>query len=164
MSETAPMTRLSSPVVHIWIGYCAVIWALVFALVHFLWAFGWYIGLPADLAHRAFQQPWFLAYDLVAAGAFALAGFVALALVRSWGKRLPQRVLRGVAWVGTAFLILRGAGGLIQTAYLMLTGKYRPELMQLYDIWFCLGGLLFALTLWRFRHDSTDRPVGTGHA
>jgi hypothetical protein len=36
--------------------------------------------------------------------------------------------------------------------YVILVGRYTPDLMQFYEAWFYLGAALFAASLWRFRH------------
>ncbi len=100
-----------------WAGYAAATWALIFALLHVVWAMGWHIGLDPELARQAFQQRWFLIYDVVVAALCALAVWVALALVRPWGSRLPRSLVGGLAWSGTAVLILRGGAGAAQTVY-----------------------------------------------
>ena len=143
-----------------WTGYCAALWALIFSLLHVVWAAGWYIGLPEEQARRAFQRTWFLAYDLVIAGMCGLAVPVALALVQPWGQRLPRRLLSVLAWCGTGLLVLRGGGALAQTVYLVAAGKYIPEPMHLYTVRFCLGAVLFGLSLWRFRRASPT-PLDT---
>ena len=134
-----------------WVGYAAAGWAFVFTFLHVAWALGWYIALSDEVARVAFDQTWKLVYDIVIAGLCALAVAVGLALVQPWGRRIPGRLLNVLAWSGTALLVVRGGGGLIQTLYLLARGRYSPELMHLYEVWFCLGAFLFAATLWRFR-------------
>jgi hypothetical protein len=51
-----------------WAGYAAALWALIFAVLHVVWAMCCYIGLDQGLSRKAFQQRWFLIYDLVVAG------------------------------------------------------------------------------------------------
>ena len=48
-----------------WTGYCAALWALIFTLLHLIWAAGWYVDLQQDQARKAFQKTWFVVYDLV---------------------------------------------------------------------------------------------------
>jgi hypothetical protein len=76
-----------------WLAYGAGLWALIFAVLHIVWAAGWHVGLRAEQARKAFDQPWFVAYDLVVAAIGMLAVPVALALVRPWGRRLPRRLV-----------------------------------------------------------------------
>jgi hypothetical protein len=52
------------------IEYGATLWALIFGLLHVAWALGWYIGLDAEMARKAFEHGWFLAYDLIARFSF----------------------------------------------------------------------------------------------
>ena len=133
-----------------WTGYAAAVWALVFAVLHVVWAMGWYVGLDQELSRRAFQQRWFLIYDLVVAGLCAVAVWVALALVQPWGLRLPRRLVGGLAWCGSAVLVLRGGAGAAQTAYVAATGRNILVVYRLWEVWFCLGALFFGLSIWRF--------------
>ena len=136
------------------VGYATASWALTFALLHVAWAAGWYVLLPKEEAVRAFSQRWFWAYDVVVAGACGLAMLVALALVQPWGQRVPRWLLGGLAWSGTALLVLRGGGGALQAAYLVATGRFSLGPMHLYEFWFCLGAVLFSVTLWQSRRAS----------
>ena len=128
-------------------GYAAALWALIFAFLHVVWWAGWYVLLPQEEARWSFSRPWFRIYDLVVAGACLLAALVALALVQSWGRRVPRLLLSSIAWTGTGLLILRGCATLLQTVYLVITRQYVFQPMHLYEIWFWLGALLFSMTL-----------------
>jgi len=44
-------------------AYAAPVWALVFAVFHFVWASGWYIVLDAEQARIAFAVRWKLISD-----------------------------------------------------------------------------------------------------
>lgn len=150
-----------------WAGYAAAAWAGVFAVLHAVWAAGWYVGLDQELARRAFRQRWFLIYDLVVVSLCVLALGVALALVRPWGLRLPKRLLGTLAWCGTAVLVLRGSARSSQTAYLLATGRSVRAVFWFWEAWFCLGALLFGLSTWRFGRaanaasPSASRSAGT---
>ena len=137
---------------NLWAGYGAALWALIFAALHVVWAAGWYIGLQEEQARRAFQQTWFLVYDLVAAMICALGVIVALAFVQLWGQHLSRRLLSIFAWCGTGLLVLRGAAGIIKIIYLAAIGRSILDPMALWDVWFCLGAVLFSLMIWQFRH------------
>jgi Protein of unknown function (DUF3995) len=133
-----------------WAAYAAAIWALAFAILHVVWATGWYVGLNQDLAREAFQQRWFLIYDLVVALVCALGVAVALALVQPWGRQQPRWVIGALAWSGTALLVLRGGAGAFQTAHIVATaGRWSPR-STFWEIWFCVGAILFGLSTWRF--------------
>jgi hypothetical protein len=133
-----------------WIGHAAALWALIFAVLHVVWATGWYIGLDPELSRKAFQQRWFLIYDLVVAGLCALAVWVALALVQPWGRQLPRALVGGLAWCGTAVLVLRGGAGAAQTVYVAAAGRNILQIYRLWEVWFCLGAVLFAASTWRY--------------
>ena len=138
-----------------WLGYGAALWALIFGFLHIVWAAGWRIGLETELARKAFDQPWFLAYDLAVAGICLVAAGVALAMVRPWGLWLPRWVVGALAWAGTGLLMLRAASSLVQVLYLVAKGSFAVRPMQFWEVWFYLGAILFGLSAWRF---STARP------
>jgi hypothetical protein len=135
---------------HSWAGYAAALWALIFAALHLAWAAGWYVGLEPEQARKAFDKTWFMVYDLVVAGLCALAVPVALALAQPWGRRLPRWLVGLFAWGGTVLLVLRGGGSIVQTVYLVATGRFVAEWMHLWELWFYLGAALFGLSTWRF--------------
>lgn len=134
----------------LWIEYGAALWALVFALLHVAWAFGWYIGLDEKAAREAFARNWFLAYDLAAAGLCFLAVAVALAPVQSWGRKLPRALLIADVWACAVILLLRGAAGATGAIRLAIVGGSFAPLFSFWDWWFCLGAGLFAASAWRF--------------
>ena len=132
-------------------GYAAALWALIFTFLHIAWWAGWYVLLPHEEARWSLSRPWFRVYDLVVAGACLLAVFVAMALVQSWGRRVPRSLLSSLAWAGTVLLVVRGLGSIVQTAYLVITRRYVFQPMHLYEIWFWLGAVLFSMTLLQAR-------------
>lgn len=111
---------------------------------------GWYVGLDHESARLAFQRRWFLVYDLVAAGLCVLAFAVALALVQPWGRRLPNSLVGLLALGGTGLLALRGAAGVAQDVYLAAAGRNLPNAAALWDVWFCVGAILFGISVWQF--------------
>ena len=125
-------------------AYGAALWALIFAALHVAWALGWYIGLDQESARQAFQRRWFLVYDLVAAGLCLVAFAVALTLAQHWRQ---YALVRKLAWVGTALLALRGAAGIAQDVYLAASGGNLRAAAMLWDLWFCLGAMLFGIAL-----------------
>jgi hypothetical protein len=133
-----------------WVAYGAALWALVFAVLHVVWATGWYIGLPTEWAQKAFAQPWFLAYDLVVAGIGSLAVLVALALVRPWGRRLPRWLVGLFAWGGTGLLVLGCVVSVVRILYLVVKGTFVAHPMYPGNLFFYLGAVLFGLSTWRF--------------
>lgn len=134
------------------------LWALIFAVLNVVWATGWHVGMDRELSRKAFQQRWFLIYDLVVAELCALAVWVALALVRPWGARLPRSLVGGLAWCGSGVLVLRGGAGAAQTAYMAATGRSILVVHWLWEVRFCLGAVLFGISTWRFRRLSRTIP------
>jgi hypothetical protein len=133
-----------------WAPYGAAIWAFSFSVLHVVWATGWYVGLHQESARRAFEQPWFLVYDLGVAVVCALAVAVALALVQPWGRRVPRRLVGVLAWSGTGLLVFRGGSGAAQSLYFAATGRNVVAVSLFWEIWFCVGAALFSLSTWRF--------------
>ena len=139
-----------------WVEYGAAFWALIFAALHAVWAMGWYVGLEAEMARKAFQQRWMLMYDIVIALLCVLGMFLALAFVQPWGRRLPRRVVNFVGWCATLLLLLRSGGSIAQTIYFAANRRFAGILhpMALWELWFYLGTVLFCLSFWRFRRAS----------
>lgn len=150
LSRSGPNSRVS------WAAYTAAVWALIFAVLHVVWAFGWYVGLDQESAQQAFQRRWFLVYDLVVAALCLLGVAVALALVQPWGQRVPRWLVGTFAWSGTGLLLLRGGAGAIQTTYLAATGRGWSLRSMFWESWFCVGAILFGLSAWRFWRHSRD--------
>jgi hypothetical protein len=136
-----------------WPAYGAALWSLVFAAFHVVWAMGWYVGLDAETARRAFDATWKLVYDIVIAGMCVLGVLLALAFVQPWGQKVPLRVITLVGWCATGLLLLRGGGSVIQIIYFTLRGRlaviFHP--MALWEVWFYLGATLFCVSFWRFQ-------------
>ena len=68
-------------------AYAAALWALVFAVLHLVWAAGWYVGLEPEQAREAFDADSSLAWRFcakcrhaprLAAAAAVNSGFAAL--------------------------------------------------------------------------------------
>lgn len=134
------------------IGYCAAVWSIVFAALHVIWACGWYIGLNPVTAAEAFQKRWTLVYDLAVAELCVVAMFLGLALARPPERRRRyRRVVLAMSTAAAAILGLRGVAGLSQAAYILATGRDIIVRLAAWDVWFCLGGMLFALAVVRFR-------------
>jgi hypothetical protein len=138
-----------------WIAHAAATWALIFGVLHFVWAGGWYIGLDPVAAKAAFAVPWKLAYDLVAGVMCFVAAPVALALVMPWGRRVPRRLLSSIAWAGIGLLVLRAVASIVQVTYFVLTGRFTWRALGIWEPWFYVGATLFALTLWQYQREKT---------
>lgn len=132
-----------------WVAYAAATWAAVFAVFHIIWAAGSYPLLDAEGARLAFATPWKWAFDVVVAGMCVVAVPVALAPVMAWGRSLPQRLVYRLAWIGSALLLLRLVGALVQTGYLLAVGRFHIDFIGVWDWWFVLGAILFTLSTWR---------------
>ncbi|GAA4986042.1 hypothetical protein GCM10023317_11360 [Actinopolymorpha pittospori] len=131
-----------------WFGVGAL-GALSFGLVHFYWAVGGRLGLPAEVGPIS-DRTWFLVYDLVAGLAFV--GFAGGAGVLAAGRgsgRLQVWLVRDAAWGGVLALV-RGGLGLVQDVFLI----DEIGVGALYDVVFTAGGLIFvwsAYLLWSAR-------------
>jgi hypothetical protein len=153
-----------------WAAYAACALALLSAIPSFYWAAGGTSGLDTvggaieELARA--RDPAGVALG-VGAGVLKVAGAVlALALVRAWGRRVPRRLLSGVAWAASAVLTLYGAL-LVAVGALVLAGVIRPAgpvdrtalrwHVLLWDLWFLIWGLLLGVAAWHYGRQSRDR-------
>ncbi len=85
-----------------WAGYAACALALLYAAVSFYWAGGGTAGLSTiggelEELGRA-REPALIAAVWAVGVLKALAGLLALALVRPWGRAFPRRMLLAAAW------------------------------------------------------------------
>ena len=133
-----------------WFGYGAAVWSFVFAIFHTIWAMGWYVGLNPESASIAFAKTSFLIYDIVVAVICAFAVLVALALVMPWGRRLPRWLVGFFAWTGTGLLAVRSVASVVHGVYFIVTGQFPLEIRGVWELWFYLGAILFAVSTWRF--------------
>jgi len=155
-----------------WAAYAACALALLSAIPSFYWAAGGTSGLDTvggaieELARA--RDPAGVALG-VGAGLLKVAGAVlALALVRPWGRRVPPRLLSGVAWAASVVLTLYG-GLLVAVGALVLAGVIGPAgpvdrtalrwHVLLWDLWFLIWGLLLGLAAWHYGRQSRDRRV-----
>lgn len=139
-------------------AYAACAWAVAFAAPHFWWALGVSAGFPGNTEdyRAAFGRTWFLVYDLVAGFACVAATLVALALGRSWGRRIPYRILLAAAWGTCALLVLRGGLGVLLLGWNLL-GTATGDAEQVHPMslviepWFLIGGVLFGVAARGYR-------------
>lgn len=134
-------------------AYTAAIWGVLFSAVHVYWLADGRLGLPGG--RSIYGTPALLVIDVIAIPASLGAAAVALALVRSWGARLPRRALKAAAWGTTAILVLHAlpsipdwialAVGARDTAGLSAEERFATFL---YEPWFMTGGVLFGLATW----------------
>ena len=140
-------------------AYAAATWAFAFAAVSAYWALGGELGretIAADIARIP------LANDPVVvwatAGLKALAGMLALVLVRPWGRLLPRRGLIAAVWAAGVLLTLYGGANLIDHGRMVAGLRPTPEVLGqqaarwhllLWDPVWLLGGVLFLAAAWQ---------------
>jgi hypothetical protein len=153
-----------------WAAYAACALALLSAIPSFYWAAGGTIGLDTvggaieELARA--RDPAGVALGIGAGVLKVAGGVLALALVRRWGRRVPRRLLGGVAWAASVVLTLYG-GLLVAVGALVLAGVVRPAGLVdrtalrwhvlLWDLWFLVWGLLLGVAAWQYGRQSRDR-------
>ena len=153
-----------------WAAYAACVLALLSALLSFYWAAGGTIGLDTvggaieELARA--RDPAGVALGLGAGVVKVAGGVLALALVRPWGRRVPRRLLAGVAWAASGVLALYG-GLLVAVGALVLAGVIGPAgpvdrtalrwHVLVWDLWFVVWGLLLGVAAWHYGRQSRDR-------
>lgn len=104
MARRAPDAR---PRPGAWTAYAACAWAFVFAAPSLYWSLGGSAGVetarsPGISELAATHPPWFVAVLWATFAMKAVAGLLALALVRPWGRFVPRPLLLGGAWVAGA--------------------------------------------------------------
>ncbi|MEC3976811.1 DUF3995 domain-containing protein [Amycolatopsis sp. H20-H5] len=146
-------------------GYPAVGWAVVFASVHFFWALGGEAGLDISAGQQlAAERPgWFVAGGLWGVGCLCLIGaLAAFGLTRRSVSGLRRRLLTLLGYGVGALLLLRGIG--IEVLILAdapgidvsVGSAQRFWTLVLWNPWFVLGGVLFALAAHGFGKNAAD--------
>src|SRR5262245_37647534 len=123
------------------LGYATCAWTVLFATPHVWWALGYPLAFPGgEASYRIFvSATWRIVFDLIVV-LLCLLGFgIALALVRPWGRGLPQRLLRVGAWTAATVLTLRGVAGVAVDGLTDVESPIRP----VWTLSFVVGGLLF---------------------
>jgi hypothetical protein len=147
-----------------WAGYAAAAWAFLFAAASFYWALGGRIGLesigPAITEPALAGDPTILALVWITGALKVVAGIVALALIQPWGRRLPRGIVLLAGWGASALFLVYGAANLVQDALIVAGAIPTPVGLGavaarwhlfLWDPWWLLGGVLFALATWAYR-------------
>lgn len=147
-----------------WPGYLACVWGLIFAAISFYWGSGGTFGLDTiggsiEAMARRGDAAIFAAVWIT--GALKLFGAVlASALVREWGRRLPQRPLLALAWAAAVLLTLYGAflvagDALGETGAIHVSGTVDWTALRwhlwFWDMSFLIWGLLFFAALRNYR-------------
>jgi hypothetical protein len=153
-------------------AYAAAAWAFLFAAASFYWAVGGSVGehtIAANVDEAGVADPLLL----WTTGALkVVAGLLALALVQSWGRRFPDRLLGAAAWLVAGGLVLYGALSFVDHVLMEVGARATPRALgstavrwhlALWDPFWILGGLLFFAAARAFRRDrSRLRPATRG--
>jgi hypothetical protein len=145
------------------LAYAACAWALAFAAIGFYWAAGGTalldtIGGEIERRTRA-RDPDLIAVGWATNGLKVIAAVLVLALVRTFGERLPRRPIAGLVAIGGVLLVLYETAELVQHLLMAVAVIDRGGLddtavyghLLLWDPWWILGGVFFALAGWRSR-------------
>lgn len=156
-----------------WAGYAACAWAFAFAALSFYWAAGGTAGTdtvsPGVKELALARVPWFVAVLWITAALKLVAGLLALALVRSWGRFIPRWLLLASAWGTGALLGLYGGLGLVRSVPVLLGVASVPEPVDwtvlrwyvfLWQPYWLIGGILFVTAAWSYRRGARARSGG----
>lgn len=141
-------------------AYLAFALAIASAAMSVLWTIGgtWLLDTVGGSIEKIARTRSTSAVALGTAISLAKAGaaFLALALVRPWGRHVPTRVLKGANIFASAVLVTWGGANVLAGA-LVLTGVVSPAdgvderalrwHVFLWDLWFLLWGVALALAL-----------------
>ncbi|HVA91200.1 MAG TPA: DUF3995 domain-containing protein [Chloroflexota bacterium] len=142
-----------------WAGFAAAAWAFGFAAISFYWVAGGTLGSetigPAITRPIASGDPGWIALLWATAALKVIAGLIALAVVRPWGRRAPRRLLQTTAWIACAVMALYEGIASLADHLLMVTGVISTPSglgqtalhwhLLLWDPWWLVGGLLFGV-------------------
>lgn len=139
------------------VGYIGVAAAVAHAALKVAWALGSTIGVEDE---TVWEQSTTTELEIALWGTAALAAIAAailLALVQPWGRVVPRRVVRPLAWLGSVVMTVAGAVGLTMIIG-YLVGAWDMDRGDLYTITyvyvyggFLLLGLAFGTTAWLTR-------------
>ena len=147
-----------------WTAYGAAVWAFAFAAVSAYWALGGEVGrgtIAADVARIPLANDPLVVW--ATAGLKALAGMLALALVRPWGRLLPQRMLIAAAWAAGLLLTLYGGANMVDHGRMVAGLRDTPAVLgeqaaRWHLLWWdpvwLLGGVLFLAAAQHHRRES----------
>jgi len=164
-ARPAPNTLGACP----WAAYAGCAWALSFAALSFYWAAGGTAGsstLGPSIAEPALARDAGFVALLWGTGVLkVLAGVLALALARRFGSSLPRPLFVVGGWAATGVMAgYEGGASLVQHGLMELGVIATPDglgqtalrwHLALWDPWWLLGGLLFALAT-RWYQRTTD--------
>lgn len=145
-----------------WAAYGAAGWAFAFAAVSAYWALGGKVGtetIAMDIARIPLANDPMVVW--ATAGLKALAGMLALTLVRPCGRLLPLRVLIRATWAAGLVLTFYGGANLVDHGRMVAGLRDTPEVLGeqaarwhllLWDPVWLLGGVLFLAAARYHRH------------
>lgn len=150
-----------------WAAYATAAWAFAFAALSFHWALGGQLslGTQARSIRDQIDDPEFVAV-LWATGALkVVAGLIALALVRPFGRRIPRPFLAVGVWTTAMLLLLYGGLGWVQALLWEIGMVDIPAAvgadaarwkLALWDPFWLLGGVLFLVAALQFRRSESE--------
>ncbi|MDJ0381431.1 DUF3995 domain-containing protein [Streptomyces sp. G-G2] len=155
-----------------WPGYAAAAWGFAFALPSFYWLAGGTAGVATTVAPSLGELlrdrvTWFIVVLGVTGFLKLVGGFLGLALIRRWGRRV-DRLLQLAGWGAGVLLVWHGGLFLVQ-GLLVQSGVVgiAPDLLPvsrwytyLWGPWFVVGGLSFILAARIHLRRMTDRRGG----
>jgi len=120
------------------IGYSALVWFIIFGLVHVYWAFGGTAGFEGKAMNDAL-----LIINWIAIVLSVVAAILAHAMIHAWGRRTRPWILLTLAWGAAVVLGSRGIVGISET--LLNPELEVPLLVIIFEPLFLIGGILFGL-------------------
>ncbi|WP_157429840.1 hypothetical protein [Actinomadura oligospora] len=151
-------------------GYTAFGWVLVFLAWHVVWAVTG-LNSPDPSDHHGAARVVATAFEVIVFVMVAVGVVLPLALVQSWGRKVPWWMLATGAWIGCVLLSARGISGVADTVVRAvgvlpdgLTGLTTEEVYgsphptawarfaaSATDVMFAVGGVVFGVAAVAFR-------------
>ena len=150
-----------------WPAYAAAVWALGFGLLSFAWALGSRLsfGTQALAIREQVDDPEFVTVLWATGVLKVVAGLLALALVRPFGRRIPRRLRAVGVWVTAVLLLLYGGLGWVQALLWEIGVADIPASvgavaarwkLAFWDPFWLLGGALFLVAALQFRRSKGE--------
>jgi hypothetical protein len=137
--------------------WAASAWAFVFGAISIYWALGGRFGVGtlgnAFSDPAVVNDPLFIAFVWLTAILKLLLGLMTLALIQSWGNRIPLRLRLGAVWIAGLVLTLYGIALIVQHTLIVAGASAIPASIGtmdavrwhlfLWDPFWLVGGVLF---------------------
>ncbi len=152
-------------------GYAVFIWSIVYMFPHLYWALGGTLGLSI-LKPSISEIPQWELINWIASAILTAAGLLGIVLIYFWNSKLLKGLLLTITWAGCSVAASHGIYGIIHRL-LQIAGIIEVESgpfnvgehayvlwdLLLFEPWFLIEGILFAVLGWCSFKKPTNRAI-----